>query len=190
LFICAGAFSGLDKIISKRGTGSSIGFGADIKDSKKEKTNIIQKVEPEDIISFGLIPELVGRLPVVATLDELTKEDLVRILTEPKNSIIKQYTKLFELDDTELEFDKPALEEISKRAISRKTGARGLRAIIEKILLETMFEIPSKDDSNHVLITQDIVKNSKDPEINTKKKKVKTKQKHLEMLEVKKKVAN
>ena len=191
LFICAGAFSGLDKIIAQRGKGSSIGFGADIKLSKKERNNIIQKVEPEDVIKFGLIPELVGRLPVIASLDELTEEDLVRILTEPKNAITKQYQKLFELDDTKLEFETEALKEISKNAISRKTGARGLRAIIEKILLETMFEIPSKGDSKHVTITKDIVKNCKIPDIKTISKKNNSKKKHLEVLGVnKKKVAS
>ncbi len=187
LFICAGAFSGLDKIISSRGKGSAIGFGADIKENKdKAKSNLIKKVEPEDVIKFGLIPELVGRLPVVATLDELLEKDLVRILTEPKNSITKQYKKLFELDNTELDIEEGALQEIAKRAITRKTGARGLRAIVEKILLETMFEIPSKNDSKHVVITKDIVKNSKNPEIKTVVKKKETKKKHLEMLDVKK----
>jgi ATP-dependent Clp protease ATP-binding subunit ClpX len=191
LFICAGAFTDLDKIISSRGKGSSIGFGADIKDGKdQEKSNVIRGVEPEDIIKFGLIPELVGRLPVVATLDELTQEDLVRILTEPKNSITRQYKKLLEFDDTELEFDKESLDEIAKKAISRKTGARGLRAIVEKILLETMFEIPSKTESNHVTITADVVKNSKDPEIVTTSEKSKKKS-HLSMLDTKKKkIAN
>lgn len=191
LFICAGAFSGLDKIISSRGKGSAIGFGADIKDGgEKEKSNVIQGVEPEDIIKFGLIPELVGRLPVVATLDELEEKDLVRILTEPKNSISKQYKKLFELDDTVLEFEDGALEEIAKRAISRKTGARGLRAIVEKILLDTMFEIPSKGDSKHVVITKDIVKHAKIPDIKKVAKKKSNKKSHLEMLDVKKKLAS
>ncbi len=189
LFICAGAFSGLDKIISSRGKGSAIGFGAEIKEGSKslEKENIIQGTEPEDVIKFGLIPELVGRLPVIATLDELTEEDLIKILTEPKNSIAKQYQKLFEIDDTNLEFEKEALIEIAKNAISRKTGARGLRAIVEKILLETMFEIPSIKDSKHVTITKDIVKNIKIPEIKTKKKKLDSKNKHLEILDVKNK---
>jgi len=189
LFICAGAFSGLDKIISSRGKGSAIGFGAEIKDGSKslEKENIIQGTEPEDVIKFGLIPELVGRLPVIATLDELKEEDLIKILTEPKNSIVKQYEKLFEIDDAKLEFDKEALIEIAKSAISRKTGARGLRAIVEKILLETMFEIPSIKDSKHITITKDIVKNVKIPEIKTKKKKLDSKNKHLEVLDVKSK---
>ena len=186
LFICAGSFIGLDKIILQRGKGSSIGFGADIKESKeKEELNIIQKVEPEDIIKFGLIPELVGRLPVVATLDELTTDDLVQILTEPKNSITKQYQRLFELDNTELEFEKGALEEIASKAISRKTGARGLRSIMEKILLETMFEIPSQPDLKKVTITKEIIQNSKEPELKIATTKVKTKKQHLEMLETK-----
>ena len=187
LFICAGAFSDLDKIISSRGKGSSIGFGADIKeDGDKEKSNVIRGVEPEDLIKFGLIPELVGRLPVVATLDELEEGDLIKILTEPKNCITKQFQRLFELDDTELKFEKGALEEIAKKAIARKTGARGLRAIVEKILLETMFEIPSNKGSKSVTITNETVRDNCDPEIvKTSTKKTK-KSNHLEILDVKK----
>ncbi len=190
LFICAGAFSDLDKIILSRGRGSAIGFGADIRDGNdKEKNNVIREVEPEDLIKFGLIPELVGRLPVIATLDELEEEDLIKILTEPKNSLTKQYEKLFELDDTKLEFEKQALKEISKKAISRKTGARGLRSIVEKILLDTMFEIPSTKESKSVVITSNIVKNNKNPEI---KKILKNKDKnksHLEILDIQNKTS-
>lgn len=184
LFICAGAFAGLEKIISSRGQGSSIGFGASIKkqESDKDKDKLIQTVEPEDIIKFGIIPELVGRLPVLATLEELSEDDLVQILTEPKNSIIKQYQKLFAIDDANLEFEPDALKEIAKKAISRKTGARGLRAIVEKILLDTMFEIPSKKDQKKVAITKDIIKNSKVPDIRVIAKKDKTNQDHLEIL--------
>lgn len=191
LFICAGAFSDLDKIIATRGKGSSIGFGADIKeDGDKEKSNVIRGVEPEDLIKFGLIPELVGRLPVVATLDELEEADLIKILTEPKNCITKQFQKLFELDDTKLEFEPGALIEIAKKAIARKTGARGLRAIVEKILLETMFEIPSTKEAKHVSITAEVVKDSIDPEIKKTSESKSKKKSHLEILDVKKKVTS
>jgi ATP-dependent Clp protease ATP-binding subunit ClpX len=158
LFICAGAFSGLEKIIIARGSGSTMGFGADVR-SKEDasKKDIFNKVEPDDLIKFGLIPEIVGRLPIVAPLEGLTEEDLIRILSEPKNSIAKQYQKLLGLDKVELEFEPEALREISKKAIERKTGARGLRAITENILLETMFEIPSQKNIKSVKITKDAV---------------------------------
>lgn len=191
LFICAGAFSGLEKIIASRGKGSSIGFGAEIKeDSNKEISNTVKQVEPEDVIKFGLIPELVGRLPILAPLDELEEKDLVRVLTEPKNSLVRQYKKLFELDGADLEFEDGALEEIAKKAISRKTGARGLRAIVEKLLLETMFEIPSSEDGKQVVITKEIVKDFKEPKINAAAKKTKSKKSHLEVLDAKQKYLN
>lgn len=166
LFICAGAFSGLEKIISARGKGASIGFGADVsyKDDKKHK-NIFNKVEPEDIIKFGIIPELVGRLPILAPLNDLNEEDLRKILTEPKNSITKQYQKLFSLDKVDLQFDDEALTEIAKKAIARKTGARGLRAIVESILLETMFIIPSKKGVKAVKVYKEVITEGKDPEL-------------------------
>ncbi len=158
LFICAGAFSGLEKIIISRGKGSAIGFGADIRTKDDgERKDIFNQVEPEDLIKFGLIPELVGRLPIVAPLEGLTEKDLVKILTEPKNSIVKQYQKLFALDKAELTFDEDAIEEIANRAISRKTGARGLRAITENILLETMYEVPSKKNVKSVHVTKKVV---------------------------------
>ncbi len=166
LFICAGAFSGLEKIISARGKGSTIGFGADVraKDDTDHK-DIFNKVEPDDLIKFGLIPEIVGRLPIVSPLEGLTEEDLTRILSEPKNSIAKQYKKLFELDKVELTFDADALKEIAKRAIERKTGARGLRAITENILLNTMFEIPSKKNVKSANVSKEVLTKGKEVEI-------------------------
>lgn len=166
LFICAGAFSGLEKIIAARGKGSSIGFGADVR--SKDDTNrkdIFSGVESEDLIKFGMIPEIVGRLPIVAPLDGLTEEDLGRILVEPKNSITKQYTKLFELDKVELTFEEDAVKEIARRAIERKTGARGLRAITENILLDTMFEVPSQKNVKSVKITKEVLTKNKKVEI-------------------------
>jgi ATP-dependent Clp protease ATP-binding subunit ClpX len=166
LFICAGAFSGLEKIIASRGKGSSIGFGADVREKDDhDRKDIFNQVEPEDIIKFGLIPELVGRIPVIAPLEGLTEKDLVRILSEPKNSIIKQYQKLFALDKIELNFDDESLEAIAKKAIERKTGARGLRAIVENILLETMFESPSKNNVKSVNVSKDSIEKDKQPEI-------------------------
>ncbi len=166
LFICAGSFSGLEKIIISRGKGSAIGFGADIRTTDDgERKDVFNEVEPEDLIKFGLIPELVGRLPIVAPLEGLTEADLIKILTEPKNSITKQYQKLFNLDKIELTFEEAAVTEIAKRAISRKTGARGLRAITENILLETMFEAPSKKNIKSVNITKKTVTDGSNPEM-------------------------
>lgn len=166
LFICAGAFSGLEKIISVRGKGSSIGFGADVR-SRDDTTrkDIFNGVEPDDLIKFGLIPEIVGRLPLIAPLEGLTEEDLTNILVAPKNSISKQYQKLFELDKIELTFDQDALKEIAKRAIERKTGARGLRAITENILLDTMFETPSQKNVKKVRVTKEVLTKNKKVEI-------------------------
>jgi len=162
LFICAGAFSGLEKIISKRGVGASIGFVADIRDKEEtDRKDIFREVEPDDLIKFGLIPEIVGRLPIIAPLDGLTSDDLKQILTEPKNSIIKQYQKLFNLDKVDLNFEDRAISKIAKKAISRKTGARGLRAIVENILLDSMFEIPSKNDIKSVIVNEDAVEDNK-----------------------------
>lgn len=162
LFICAGAFSGLEKIIAARGTKSTMGFGADVREKDDTaRKDIFTKVEPDDLIKFGLIPEIVGRLPIIAPLDGLTEADLTRILSEPKNSITKQYQKLFALDKIELEFEGEALKEIAKRAIERKTGARGLRAIAENILLETMFEAPSQKNIKSALVTKESVTKGK-----------------------------
>lgn len=162
LFICAGAFSGLEKIISRRGAGSSIGFGADVRDKEdNSQKDIFRHVEPDDLIKYGLIPEIVGRLPIISPLDGLTSEDLKQILIEPKNSIVKQYQKLFNLDKVELSFEDEALEKISKKAIERKTGARGLKAIVENILLESMFEIPSHKNIKSVIVTKEAIDNNK-----------------------------
>jgi ATP-dependent Clp protease ATP-binding subunit ClpX len=166
LFICAGAFSGLEKIITARGKGSSIGFGADVREKDDTtRKDVFNKVEPDDLIKFGLIPEIVGRLPVVAPLEGLTQEDLTKILSEPKNSIVKQYQKLFALDKVELTFDDEALKEIAKGAIERKTGARGLRAIAENTLLNTMFEAPSKKNIKSAHVTKEAITEQKDLEL-------------------------
>ena len=146
LFICGGAFAGLDKIISQRGKGSAMGFGADVRDpDEKSVGEFFKDLEPEDLLKFGLIPEFVGRLPVIATLEDLDEDALVTILTQPKNALVKQYQRLFELEDTDLSFTDDALTAIARRAIERKTGARGLRSIMEDILLDTMFDLPGMD---------------------------------------------
>ena len=166
LFICGGAFDGLDKIIEKRTRKSSIGFGADIQ-SKAEKDigSLLKSIEPEDLLKFGLIPEFVGRLPLVVTLQSLDKEALVNILSKPKNALVKQYMKLFEIDNVELEFTDKALEAIAEKAIERKTGARGLRSIIEDVMTEIMFEIPSDERINKVVITEPTINKKERPEI-------------------------
>jgi ATP-dependent Clp protease ATP-binding subunit ClpX len=166
LFICGGAFAGLDKVIEQRSlTGTGIGFGAKVKssDSKKSLTENIANVEPQDLIKYGLIPEFIGRLPVVATLAELDLETLIQILSEPKNAITKQYAALFSMDDVELEFREDALVAIANKAMERKTGARGLRSIVEKILLDIMYELPSMDDVVKVVIDEGVVKGESDP---------------------------
>ena len=158
LFICGGAFAGLDKIISDRGDKTSIGFGANVKASDERRTGAILKdVEPEDLQRFGLIPEFIGRLPVIATLEDLDESALVTILTEPKNALVKQYQRLFEMEDVELTFREDALMAIAKRAIERKTGARGLRSIMEGILLDTMFELPNLHGVAEVVINGEAV---------------------------------
>ena len=172
LFICGGAFVGVEKIIAQRSKETTIGFGAKVKkENNDDLKELIKDVETDDLIKFGLIPELVGRLPVVCTIDELSESDLIRVLTEPKNAIVKQYKKLFELEGVELEFKKEALQEIAKKAIKRKTGARGLRSIVEDLLLETMFEIPSDKDIKKVIIPKDTVINKTKPEIIVKEEK-------------------
>lgn len=159
LFICGGAFDGLEKIISKRNNKSSIGFEATI-DTKEEKRlgDIFKEVETEDLLKFGLIPEFVGRLPVIATLNDLDEDALVKILTEPKNALVKQYKKLFQMEGADLSFEDQALKLIAKQALERKTGARGLRSIMEKILLETMYILPSKTEVEEVIVTESVVK--------------------------------
>lgn len=157
LFICGGAFAGIEQVIKRRNNDKVIGFGASSTSDKLEDKNILTKVQPEDILKYGLIPELAGRLPVIAALEDLDNEALVTILTEPKNALVKQYEKLFNIDGKEVEFTKEALATIAEQAISRKTGARGLRGIIEGLLLDLQFELPSRDDLNYVLITKDFV---------------------------------
>ncbi len=164
LFICGGAFAGLDKIISDRLQKRSIGFGAHVADPDKRKVGeLLQKAEPEDLLKFGLIPEFVGRLPVIATLEDLDIEALVKILSEPKNALIKQYAKLFDLEDVALTFTEDALEAIAQKAIARKTGARGLRSIVEGLLLDTMFDIPSDGGVAEVVVDKDVVEGRKEP---------------------------
>ncbi|MFT6106880.1 MAG: ATP-dependent Clp protease ATP-binding subunit ClpX [Rickettsiales bacterium] len=167
LFICGGSFAGLEKIIARRGKGTSIGFGADVREKNdSEQKNIFSQVEPEDVIKFGIIPELIGRIPIIAPLQDLTEDDLVKILSEPKNSLSKQYKKLFSLDKVDLHFDVDALKEIAKKAIVRKTGARGLRAIMETILMETMFDIPAQKNVKSVQISKEVITDNKKPVIN------------------------
>ncbi|MDG2204294.1 MAG: ATP-dependent Clp protease ATP-binding subunit ClpX [Alphaproteobacteria bacterium] len=164
LFVCGGAFAGLDKIISQRGKGTSIGFGADVAVEEDRKTGeILQGVEPEDLLKFGLIPEFVGRLPVVATLQDLDKSALVEILTKPKNALVKQYQRLFEMEDTKLTFSDGALEAIAEKAVERKTGARGLRSIMENILLDTMFDLPELEGIEEVVINREVADDNASP---------------------------
>ena len=164
LFICGGAFSGLDKVIAKRGSDTSIGFGAKVKHFQDQSSgDLIKNLEPEDLIKYGLIPEFVGRMPILAPLEELDENSLVKILQEPKNSLIKQYKRLFEFENVKLIFKKEAVVEIAKKAISKKTGARGLRSIIEALLLKTMFKLPAMEDVEEVVINQSVVKNNSDP---------------------------
>ncbi|MFT6223334.1 MAG: ATP-dependent Clp protease ATP-binding subunit ClpX [Paracoccaceae bacterium] len=164
LFICGGAFAGLDKIIARRGKGSAIGFGADVKnDEERSVGDMFTELEPEDLLKFGLIPEFVGRLPVLATLTDLDEDALVTILTQPKNALVKQYQRLFEIEDTALTFTDDALRAIAKRAIERKTGARGLRSILEDILLNTMFELPGLDSVQEVVVNEESVTSDAQP---------------------------
>jgi len=165
LFICGGAFAGLDKIIRERSETGGIGFSADVKgvDDKKSVGEVLLNVEPEDLIKYGLIPEFVGRLPVVATLEELDESALVRILMEPKNAITKQYTKLFAMEGAELDFREDALRAVSRKAMERKTGARGLRSILEQVLLDTMYDLPSLEDVRKVVIDENVINGESEP---------------------------
>ncbi|NNF92304.1 MAG: ATP-dependent Clp protease ATP-binding subunit ClpX [Boseongicola sp.] len=164
LFICGGAFAGLDKIIAQRGKGSAMGFGADVRNpDEKSIGEHFKELEPEDLLKFGLIPEFVGRLPVIATLEDLDEDALVTILTEPKNALVKQYQRLFELEDTQLTFTEDALGAIAKKAILRKTGARGLRSIMEGILLDTMFDLPGLDSVEEVVVNEESVNSDAKP---------------------------
>lgn len=164
LFICGGAFAGLDKIIAQRGRGSAMGFGADVRDnSDRGVGELFKELEPEDLLKFGLIPEFVGRLPVIATLEDLDEDALVTILTQPKNALVKQYQRLFELEKADLSFTEDALSAIARRAIQRKTGARGLRSILEDILLETMFELPGMENVDEVIVNEESVMSDAEP---------------------------
>lgn len=164
LFICGGAFSGLEKIISARGKGAGIGFGAEVRGPDERPTGeVLREVEPEDLLKFGLIPEFIGRLPVIATLGDLDEPALIDILTKPKNALVKQYKRLFEMENVKLTINDEALASIAKKALSRRTGARGLRSIMEQILLETMYELPSYEGVEEVIINKDVVDYQKPP---------------------------
>ena len=171
LFICGGAFAGLDKLINNRGKGSSIGFGAKVKDLKENTLSETMKLlEPEDLIKYGLIPEFIGRMPIIATLDDLDEKSLIKILVEPKNSLIKQYQRLFEFENVNLEFNNDAIKEIAKKAIAKKTGARGLRSILENILLKTMFDLPDMENVIKVTVDSSSVKGNSEPIVTYGKK--------------------
>ena len=171
LFICGGAFGGLEKIVSVRSKGTAMGFGATIREHDNKSTGqILKDLEPEDLLKFGLIPEFIGRLPIVATLDDLHEEALIKILQEPKNALLKQYAKLFEIEGAKLTFTKDSLSAIAKKALIRKTGARGLRSILEDILLETMFELPSQSTISEVVINKDVVEGKIKPLLTYSKK--------------------
>jgi len=164
LFICGGAFAGLEKIISARGKGSGIGFGAEVRDPDERRTGeILREVEPEDLLKFGLIPEFIGRLPVLATLEDLDEKALIEILTKPKNALVKQYGRLFEMEGAKLSFTEDALRAVAKRAIQRKTGARGLRSIMESILLNTMFELPGLETVEEVVVNGEVAEGRAQP---------------------------
>ena len=175
LFICGGAFAGLDKIISKRNRATSIGFGADVKSLDRKKVGeIIKNLEPEDLLKYGLIPEFIGRLPITATLEDLDEASLIKILTEPKNSLIKQYKELFKFEGVRLIFKDDAIKEIAKKAINKKTGARGLRSILEVVLLSTMYELPSQSNIAEVIIEKSAITGQSKPIIVHSKNKDKT----------------
>ena len=165
LFICGGAFAGLDNVIRDRSEKGGIGFGAEVKskDSKKNFGETLHELEPEDLVKYGLIPEFVGRLPVIATLEELDKDALVTILKEPKNSLVRQYTKLFEMEEVEVDFRDDALDAVASKAMERKTGARGLRSIMESVLLDTMYRLPSEDNVVKVVVDESVIKGESDP---------------------------
>jgi ATP-dependent Clp protease ATP-binding subunit ClpX len=164
LFICGGAFSGLDKIISRRGKGSAMGFGADVRAEEDQRIgDVLAVLEPEDLLKFGLIPEFVGRLPVIATLRDLDEEALVIILTKPKNALVKQYQRLFEMENVKLSFTDDALSAIARKAIIRKTGARGLRSILEDVLLNTMFELPGMEAVEEVVVNEEVIEGKAKP---------------------------
>ena len=165
MFICGGAFDGLDKVVQRRIGEKTIGFNSNVDSNKIEQAEILKNIQPEDLLKYGLIPEFVGRLPVLVTLEELSKDALMEIITEPKNALIKQYKKLFAMDNVELEVRKDAVEAIAEKALERKTGARGLRGIMEKIMNNIMYELPSRNDVDKCIITRETVEKDKDPEL-------------------------
>ena len=165
LFICGGAFDGMDQVISRRIGKKTIGFNSEIRTVKETSGELLKKIQPEDLLKFGLIPEFVGRLPVMVTLDELDAETLVRIIIEPKNALLKQYKKLFSMDNVELEIEDEAMVKIAEKAIERKTGARGLRSIMEGLMNDVMFEIPSRQDVRKCIITKDTVEGASQPSL-------------------------
>ena len=179
LFICGGAFDGLENAIKKRTDSSSLGFGSELKSKGHEKDNIFRKVIPQDLVKFGMLPELIGRLPIITVLDELDEDALVKILVEPKNALTKQYAKLFEYDGIELVIEEDALREIAKKAIAQKTGARGLRAIVEGILMNVMFTAPSEGDVNKIIVNKECVLENAPPIIERGKKKTVKKQQNF-----------
>lgn len=188
LFICGGAFAGLEKVISQRSRGDlTVGFGADVQGPDERRVgDVLSEVQPEDLMRFGLIPEFIGRLPVLATLEDLDEKALVTILTEPKNALVKQYERLFDMEDVKLTFEDGALHEIAKRAIERKTGARGLRSILEGLLLDTMFEVPSEDNVEEVIVKGEHVKNNTNPLVVYSDKKKTKKKKDAKLKDAKK----
>jgi len=165
LFICGGAFDGIETIIKRRLGQKVIGFGSDMKELEVEDKDLLSKVLPEDLLRFGLIPEFIGRLPIIASLAQLDESALIEILTKPKNALVKQYQKMLELDEVELEFEEDALRQIALKAIERKTGARGLRSIIEGIMLDVMYDLPSRDDISKCIITKETVLQNSDPKL-------------------------
>jgi ATP-dependent Clp protease ATP-binding subunit ClpX len=176
LFVCGGAFDGVDKIIQSRVGKNGIGFGADVRGKHDVRIGeVLANVLPEDLLKFGLIPEFVGRLPVIVTLDALDEQALVRILTEPKNALVKQYQKLFDLDSIELEFKPEAVEAIAAEAMKRNTGARGLRAIIEDIMVNVMYEVPARKEVTKCIVTRDVVTKREDPLVVTAERKGRSK---------------
>ena len=186
-----GAFAGIDKIISSRGRGKSIGFGADVKDEdKRDISELFRILEPEDLLKYGLIPEFVGRLPVIAKLENLDEDALVQILTEPKNALVKQYQRLFDMEKVKLSFTDDALKAVAKKAIERKTGARGLRSIVENLLLDTMYDLPDLDDVTEVLFEEETVNDDVDPKLVREKAKKKAAPKKKETEKPKKTAAD
>ena len=178
LFVCGGAFAGIEKILANKDRGQTLGFGADVKPPEEGNVGeLLQNLEPEDLVKYGLIPEFIGRLPLIATLENLDEDALITILTEPKNALIKQYKKLFEIEGAELEFTDDALRAVAEQAIKRKTGARGLRSILEVLLLDTMYDLPDKENVEKVVVTGNVVNGKEQPTFvfADKKKKKKSK---------------